>query len=684
MGLYGAAVFLSAALLFQIQLVIGKRILPWFGGTAAVWTTAMVVFQVLLLLGYAYADAVVTRLAPRRQAQLHGALLVASLVALPAVSSGGLRDGGTGDPALQVVLLLLATVGLPFFTLGSTTPLVSAWYATRPGARPYRLYALSNAGSMTGLVSYPFVVEPYLGTRQQSLLWSTLYVVVVVLVGCAAVRVRNARTVIAAVESTPRRTADALSRALWLLLPACSSAALLAVTAHLTQNVAPVPLLWVAALAVYLLTFIVAFARTRVPYSRRVVLPLALATVATLAVSTSGGGGGGVAREIVLFLAGLFLACFALHGELAALKPEAAGLTAYYLAISLGGALGSTAFAVVAPLVLPAAADLPVALVAVFATLAGVAIRRVNPTNRGTNPRRRLALAAVAVLLAATVTWQLRAELSGARRSERNFYGSLAVADEGPSGDRNEFRDLRHGVVDHGGQFVAKNRRGEATGYYYPATGVGRLLEVRDGPGHVPARDRARRVAVVGLGAGTLLSYSRPGEEWVVFEINPRVTELARSEFTFLGDAKARIEVRHGDGRLELARDRGGKFDAIVIDAFSGDAVPVHLLTDEAFALYLDRLKPDGVLALHITNKHLDFAPVLQNLAAAHKRPALLVETRGPRERLYDARWVLVANDVSLFERPPWRGAGTLLPAASNPRVSRWTDDYSNILAVLR
>jgi SAM-dependent methyltransferase len=666
MVLHVLAITLSSFLLFLVQPIIGKRILPWFGGSAGVWTTCLVFFQLALLAGYAYGDLLTRRVSVRRQVAIHLALVLASLAVLPIVPPEWLKPDGESSPTPRILLLLAVTIGLPYFVLSTTGPLVQAWTARAfPTARVYRLYALSNAASIVALATYPFVVEPNATVRLQAVAWSAGYVVfAVALAGAAWTTLRGAAApapVAAPALAAPPPAARDL--ATWFGLAMLGSTLLLAVTAHLTLDVAAVPFLWVMPLSVYLFTFVLCFDGNGWYLRRTFTVLAAVAAVAMLAASLPWGSrfASPLWASVPLYGVGLFAACMYCHGELAHRKPPAAHLTRFYLMLSLGGAAGGLFVGVVAPLVFPAHLEVPLALCALALVM-----------YVGTPGRLRFVGAAAVV---ATVAFAVTAEL--AIRGEtvarsRSFYGALRikrVADAVPARV-----GMVHGVTLHGEQLLDPARRNEPTTYYGFTSGVGRTFATL-GPG-------SRRVGVVGVGVGTLATYGRAGDVFRYYELDPNVVRLAREHFSFLEDSPATIELALGDGRLSLEREPPQRFDLLVLDAFSSDAVPAHLLTLEAGASYARHLAPAGVLAFHVSNRYLQLAPVVKRLAESLALEAVQVVDRPPKGgHLKASEWVVLSANRAVLDAMRAGGATpVVVPAAFRP----WTDDFNDLFSVLR
>lgn len=671
---YGLTIFLSAFLLFQVQPLIGKMILPWFGGAASVWTTCMLFFQLLLLLGYLYSHWVVRFLSPRGQCFVHTALLAASLLLLPVGLGPEWRPTGAENPTLRILGLLTASIGLPYFALSTTGPLIQAWFAReRPGSIPYRLFALSNFGSLLALLAYPLAVEPLLPARWQSWLWSGLFVCFAVSCALLAWRGRHGQAAQEARHGghAVPSTADHIA---WGLLAACPSILLVADTSHLTENIAPMPLLWVVPLALYLLSFILCF-DGRGWYQRRIFLPLLVVGLGALAyLPTLGLNALPVLAAMGLNLAAFFVACMVCHGELARRRPHPAHLTGYYLMLAVGGACGGVFVGFVAPYWFNSNYELSIGLVLTAAVTATVVLRG----HAFAGPRRRAFAWITAALFVAAIAW-IRVDdhiddLAGARVTVRNFYGTLRVF-AGGQGD-GAYRTLMHGQIVHGRQFTAPGREDQSTTYYSPEAGVGRALTAlgRRGP---------LRVGVVGLGVGTLMSYGRAGDRFRLYDIDPLVVDVAHREFSFLSRSKAAHEVVLGDARLMLENEPSQNFDVLVLDAFSGDSVPIHLLTREAFAHYFRHLKPDGVLAVHVTNRFLNLAPVVKAAAQSFGREARVVASAGDRARLvFPSDWALVSADSRFFDDPLLGVAAAEISAPHGFRI--WRDDYSSVFAVLK
>ena len=673
MALYAATIFVSAFLLFLVQPIMAKQILPWFGGSANVWTTCLVFFQTTLLLGYAYADLVVRRTSARTQFRIHVALLALSCIVLPIVPDAQWKPLGTESPSLLILALLAATIGLPYFLLSTTSPLVQAWSARSfPGKSPYRLFALSNLASMLALLGYPIGLEPWVTTRFQSYGWSAAYVVFALLcAACAWFSVRAARPGTEPAHQQNASPADATPPAgtrqlLWAALAATGSFLLLAVTNHLCQNIASIPLLWVVPLSIYLLTFILCF-DGRGWYRPELFASMLAAALGVMAWTLADRSlTHKLELQIGVFCVGLFLACMFCHGELARLKPAPRYLTRFYLMVSAGGAVGSALVGLVAPLVLPAYFELAFGLAACAALLA-YQVRRGHPVF--------VALAIVALLFTVGAgAWQIQEFFDGTLLATRNFYGVLRVQLYGAETSRH--RSLMHGTILHGTQYLEPDLARRPTTYYTQTSGVGRALE------SMHPTTRPLKVGVIGLGAGTLATYGSKGDIYRFYDINPAVIVIANRDFSYLRDSDATIQTPLGDARLNLEREAPQGFDLLAIDAFSSDSIPVHLLTDEALAVYRSHMKPGGIIAFHLTNRFLDLIPVVKQLADAQHLFAVLVADEGDEGIASRSDWVLLSDREASLQVPQIAEAASEIATRENLRL--WTDDFNNIIQILR
>ena len=699
---FAATLFTSAALLFAVQPMIAKMVLPLWGGAPAVWNTCQLFFQAALLAGYAYAHFSVKRLGPKKQSLWHLPLLLVPLAVLPIATSGGATQwGSSAELTARLLVLLVSSVGLPFFVLGATSPLLQRWFSVT-GKDPYFLYAASNLGSVLSLLAYPILLEPFVGVRAISRVWSVGYGVLVVLVIGCAILLRRAGDPVVVTEKVGEDAAPptAMRRVRWVALSFVPSAAMLGVTTYLTTDIAPMPLLWVAPLALYLLSFILVFGKTRlIPHAWMVrILPLGVAGSMILVLAEVAGP-----LWMVLFthLATFFVIAMVCHGELANDRPSPKQLTEFFLLMSVGGVVGGIFCALLAPQMFDRIHEYPIALV-----MAAVA-RRVGAKTPRTRGDFVLPIAAFAITLVAVlarrfgvltptmifgipvlaiyhshVRPQRFAAALGAiglagvlfyagvhgrtLHEERTFFGALRVM-QSDDGDTR----FVHGVTLHGRQ--AHDRPREPLGYYTPSGPIGELL----------TKKPASSVGVV----GTLATYARPDQSWTFYEIDPAVVRIAMEPryFTYLVDAFGpqgpRVQV--GDARVKLRDDADARYDILVLDAFSSDAIPTHLLTQQAMDLYVNRLTGHGVIAVHITNRFLELAPVMGNLARATGLVGLgrddfdvsateLADGKAP------SRWVVLARDVAdLPTLEDWH------PLPERPELGVWTDDFTNIVRIV-
>lgn len=670
MLLYALTVFVSAFLLFQVQPIIAKMILPWFGGSAMVWTSCMLFFQMTLLGGYAYAHSIVRKPIPW-QTRLHLVCLLFSVLWLPINPREWLKPGGESNPLLGILLVLLVSVGLPYFMLSTTGPLMQAWYAaSHPGRLPYRLFALSNFGSLLALLAYPVLIEPAIPLRLQGWIWSGLFGLFAVLCAVTALRTRGRIEKREAEPDDDAGPPPALRQKLaWMSLAACASILLLAVTNHLTQNIAAIPFLWILPLALYLLSFMLCFDSDRW-YNHwvfTVLAGLALVAMGYPFWTESEPQKIMVRLTIGLYCLGLFLICMFCHGEVARRKPHPKYLTGFYLMISVGGAFGGFFVSVLAPLVFPHYFELSVGLALTALCALFVTYRESWITD--------IVWTGLAIFLIVTVYRDVRSSTRDNIYMTRNFYGALRLRDSGPDLEGVRIRTLVNGTINHGAQYLSEPRSSIPTTYYGERSGVGVSILNQRRPG--------MRVGVIGLGAGTLAIYGQPGEHYRIYEINPRVRSIAEKYFTYTKLSKANVEIVMGDARLSLEREQPNNFDVLAVDAFSSDAIPVHLLTREAVQLYLRHTKPDGIIAIHISNKYLNLYPVVQKIADSLQLSLIEVQSSGvPGSEQFASDWILLTRDKALFQRPEFRAVAS--KPAPEPNAPLFTDDYSNLYSILR
>ena len=679
---FATTVFLSAFLLFQIQPIVAKMILPWFGGSSSVWSTCIVFFQTVLLLGYGYVHWLNERVARARQPIVHAVLLLLSLATLPVAADAAWKGTTLEYPSLAVLAVLAVACGAPYLLLSTTGPLMQVWYA-RVGiasgdtSRTYRLYALSNLASMLALISYPVLIEPAMAVQVQANVWSIAYALFVVAALAAAWLAWGAKGASATTPSTGPSAPTSAARddalrpgagelALWIGLSATASILLLSMTRHLTQDIAPIPLLWVLPLSIYLLSFILCFDAPRY-YVRKVFLPLL--PLSFIALDRVHDVYTWVPLLVAVTCVSLFVFCMVLHGELVRRKPPVRHLTLFYLMLSIGGALGGTLVGLIAPSIFNAYFELPIGLVLCAVLVLIVLWKELTPI-------WRTVFLVLVVLYAYRMAAVSFAYVDGYRAVVRNFYSQTRVEDivDPTFGVR---RVMLHGRINHGEQYLDEKMRRVATAYFCERSGIGRVFR------SLP-EDRPRKMGVLGLGTGTLAVYGRPGDEMRIYEINDQVLDLAQREFTFLSDSAARIVSVLGDGRLMLEREPDQQFDVLAMDAFSGDSVPTHLVTVEAIREYLRHMRPDGYLIFNITNHYLDLRPVMAAAAAALGKVALAYEvtTVADDDVCRRSHFALIIDPSRLDNLPELlRDFKRLEP---RPGFKPWTDNFSNLVGILK
>lgn len=773
------AIVAGAFLLFQVQPIMGKWILPWFGGGPGVWSACLLFFQLLLLGGYLYAHVLSAKLRHRTQVIVHGFLLVCALALLPVTPGESWKPQGSESPTWQIVLLLFGTVGLPYFLLASTGPLLQRWLSlARPGPPPYRLYALSNAASLLALLSYPFLVEPSLTRRQQSGWWSLGFAGYAVCCAWSAWvfwRWTSAPASQSAVvepatgdqESTPEPEAPAPTRTspaqrfFWFALPFCASVLLLAVTNKISQDVAIVPFLWILPLAAYLLSFIVAFDSPRW-YVRPLYAVLLAASLSGMCWAMDQGTDYSLKKLVGVYVGALLVCCTVCHAELYRLRPPAVGLTAFYLAIAVGGAAGGMFVAVFAPVLFEQYYELHWGLFLCGALFLAVCVRDrgvalpfskplnpfvslAEPAEAKTNSGARAEWFWMAVALTAagivaldqllptasgkwagfaeahagwlragvgiifltiaagwaargyhrrfrywrllsclwlvlglgwlgTVLWEEANETdTNVVYRSRNFYGTLKITEHDRDDPLGHYRLLQHGAITHGIQFMDRDQSTWATTYY--AEGSGMEVAMNALP------ENARRIGVVGLGTGSIAAYGKPGDYLRFYDINPEIRRVAMHEFSYLAECRGTAEIILGDARLSLERELPQEFDLIALDAFSGDAIPVHLLTREAFEIYDRHLRPEGIIVVHISNHYVDLEPVVANLARELRFEARRVDFDEEDEWWkYASTWILLTRSEEVIRKLP--DSAVALETAK--KVPLWTDDFASLYQVLK
>ena len=671
--------FLGSSLLFLIEPVAGKRVLPLLGGSAAVWTACLVFFQLALLLGYFLAHWLTTRASARAQVAAYLGLLAASLAQL-LVSTRATLSADAEHPISSVLWLMTLLIGLPFVTLSMSGPLLQGWFARSsravegPAPQPYRLYVVSNVGSLLALVAYPWLIEPRTSIHSQA---TILIVGLTLLVAVCATIALQFRGASAALDrpSTPAVTPagegerrNVRDRVLWVSLALCGSLLLSAVTNYISQNIATLPLMWVIPLIAYLLSFVVAFGNAR---WRPKGLELLLVGVALWSTSYRLYHGDlfvTIPRLVTIYCGALFLICLYCHAELYRRRPAPSHLTEFYFFLALGGALGAIVVGVLGPLVLRGNYELVYGL-----ALAGLLVL-VTTWSSGWAMRAVWSVATVALLVLARRFVQ--SDSAGSIVQVRNFYGTLRVGDAPDSTLNATVRTLYNGVIEHGQEVFRADLADTPTTYYGPSSGVGLAINLC-----CPARPR--RIGVIGLGTGTIAAFGKPGDVIRFYDINPAVEGIARRYFTYVRDSRAKVDVVIGDARVSLAGEPPQGYDVLAIDAFAGDAIPVHLITSEALALYRRHLAPGGVVAFHVSNRHLNLAPVVQQLADHEHMKAILIATGEDESRdVSSSDWVLVTGNESLASVLAYSKDREEIKVA--PGLRRWTDDYNSLLPVLR
>ncbi len=679
-------IFLSAFLLFQVQPMIGKYVLPWFGGSPMVWTVCMLFFQVVLFFGYAYAHLVARLKRPGVQVSLHILLLVAAISCLPITPGDQWKPNNASDPTGRILVLLLVSIGLPYLLLSATGPLLQAWYVRVDQQRsPYRLYALSNLGSLLALLSYPFLFDPNLGADQQTIAWSFLFALFAASCAWCGVHVWRHGASPAIREAPPSGATTGSQRPpwgdmlLWFLLAMVPSVMLLATTNQVCTDLAVVPFLWVLPLTLYLLSFILCFHSLH--WCSRLVWPIAWGLIVAITVLIMYRGQGAatsvpIGFQITGYIALLFCCAMLCHGELVRIKPEPAHLTGFYLIMSAGGAAGGLFVGVLAPLLFDNYVELPLAIIG-CTVLMLVVYHRDRSSLLGRDRPRWAWLCLVAVVLALTATQVdlFSRSLNGVLEIHRNFFGVLRVrAQPDPDRDGEFICQLIHGRTQHGMQFSAADKRAWPTTYYGENSGIGMILSK-------PGASRPRHIGVVGLGVGTLTAYAEPGDTFQFYEINPDVVQLARQFFCYLEMCPEEPRIVLGDARLSMENEAPQAFDVLVLDAFSSDSIPVHLLTREAFAVYLRHLRPHGILAVHISNMHLDLHPVVAGHAQdSGMEIAIIHSDEVPDRGVTDAVWALLSRTPLALQIPEVQQAK--LPPVKHKL--HWTDQRSSLVQVLR
>lgn len=695
--MHAATIFISAFLLFQVQPLIARYILPWYGGSPAVWSTCMLFFQVGLLVGYTYAHALSSYLKPQKQVWVHLSLLLGSLLLLPITPGEHLKPVDGNHPALGVILLLLSTVGIPYMLISSTGPLLQKWFGlTYPTRSPYRLYSLSNIGSLLGLITYPFLVEPNFPVSGQTVGWSWgygLFVLCCAASGLLLTRISAPLKESVSPDSTRPANAASPNPLLWLCLSASGSVLLLSATNFVCQNVAVIPFLWVLPLALYLISFIITFDNATW-YLRRIWLSALLIIIPiifyflvrhyNLSLPT-------LTTQLFVYVGGMFIACMVCHGELYRLKPATTHLTKFYLSISLGGAMGGVFVTFVAPQLFSDYWEFPLAFIFVF--VLGIWLVLFSPTRAPALLNYRKPAVALALLvLTGLLTCQfmiVERFHEGVLATKRNFYGVLRVLEDDAGTDRHRYK-LYHGGINHGIQSRVDADEFQPMSYYAEHSGAG--IAFRRHPIRLAQREGSTQglhVGIIGLGAGALGAYQNEYDTFRYYELNPDVETLARDYFTYLEHGDNRVEVILGDARIsmerELQNEGSQNYDILIVDAFSGDAIPIHLLTTEAFELYQQHLKPDGILAIHISNKFFDLRPLIYGTSEHFQmQPRLIVRRKDSSELIKRSTWGLLTNNEAFLNHSRVKAYVRDWPEDIEEHKAIWTDDSANVLSLIK
>ena len=703
------AILLSAFLVFQIQPVFSKMILPWFGGGPAVWTACLMFFQLTLLAGYAYAFSINRLLPIKGQAIAHLALVLASFLFLPIIPADSAKPSDGAFPILRILWVLISSIGLPYFLLSSTSPLFQAWYTAKlPGRIPYRLYALSNLGSLVALLSFPFIIEPMMNSTLQAYAWSVGFITFGVFTGLLTIvifRTNNdalipvPEALLSANEDSNGSKVTLKNWLAWIFLAAIGSFTLLSISNHLSQELTVSPLMWVLPLSLYLITFIVNFDRPQW-YNRQAWAIASLvgifafaslknaklndrldALFSNLRIELSVGDYEyDVIVQSSFSLASLFLICMIAHGELVRIKPVANRLTSFYMAMSTGGAIGGLTVAIFCPYLFTTFFETPLSLIIGLGLALWIiwqaGFHKPVPAFIGTS----IAVIAIGIYLSITI---LKCDWNGVNDNTlikyRNFYGALRVDIE--NSGNSELRGFRlyHGNTFHGFQFTDPEKRKYPTTYYALNSGLGAAFK------HLQKNNKSLRIGIVGLGTGTTAIYGRKNDYFHFYEINPDVIKIAENTFSYLDICKAKVETTLADARIAMEREQNQKYNLIVLDAFSGDGIPAHLLTVEAFDVYKKHLTPQGIVAVHISNRYLNLFPVVAGTAGHHNFEMVYIEhlpnDSGREEASSD--WILLTNNQDFIEDKE------VQELSQDPRQwyrspIKWTDQYSNLIEVMK
>lgn len=677
---YAITIFLSAFLGFQVQPLISKYILPWFGGSSSVWLISLLFFQIVLLVGYLYAFFISKIKTSQTQKIIHTIFLLLSLAFLPIIPNQALTNSFQTFPSLQILIILTFTIGLPYLLISATSPLLQFWFnKNQTNKSPYPLYAMSNIGSLIGLISFPFYFEPLMSRVDLSKSWSIFFTIFVfaslfIIFRLPKFKETNQKTKKSKAKNTPKRT-----KLVWFLLSCIGSMALLAITNELCLNISASPLIWVVPLSIYLTTFILSFGNAHI-YNRKLFFSALIVISLVLApgkyfISENFG----LDIYILTFSLILFVVAFAVHSELYDLKPEPNQLTSYYLLIALGGAIGGFLVAIIAPLVFNNYWELflisPAACLTIF-----FINRKSKSITLAKSKHKMLYYFAFSTFIFIFIIGLYKfynESNTNTLISSRNFYGTSNVKIQ-----RYYFNDearlrktLYNGNIIHGIQMIDKNEDMPVS-YYSPISAIGKTIEILQKKENI-------NIAIIGLGAGTISAYGRATDSIVYYEINPDIKTIAEKYFSYISKSPAKHDIIIGDARLSLTKENYKKFDLIVLDAFSSDAIPTHLLTNEAMEIYKKHLTDDGVIAFHISNRHLELAPAIINLADYAELPLLQIKTPDEKPFSFLANWILVTNNTAILDDPDLQVIHQK-SMFDMEKIKPWTDDYINILAVIK
>ena len=694
-------ILVSAFLLFEVQPIISKMILPWFGGSPMVWSTCLLFFQSLLLVGYAYTHILIKQKIPV-QVALHISLLFIALVFLPIIPESQWKPNAVAEPTFYTLKLLMVHVGLPYILLSSTAPLIQAWYSqVYENRSPYRLYAVSNFSSMVALLSYPFIIEPAIDTPTQGMYWSYAFL------GFTCIVSYLCYQRVSIYQHSPNKVEAKVSHELkeqelakkpkffhfisWLLLPALASMMLMAITNHISQDIAAIPFLWILPLSLYLLSFIMCFDSSRW-YNRTIfscLTALSILAISLMQVKNINLFGlmqiiinfTDLSRNIVLegslYFSVLFFICMLCHGELIKLKPPTKYLTSFYLSISAGGAIGGVFVALICPLIFTSYVEVKIGLILAYVLSLFVLILQIK---QAISKKKKLTYIVTIVLLTASSFYIYQGQFKKQEKKPiyetRNFYGGLSVIEFDRKIPSLHRKILFHGRINHGMQLLQPGKQQTATTYFTDSSGIGIAMQYYSykGPKHV---------GVLGLGAGTIATYGQKGDVYRFYELDPEVFNIAKQHFTFLEKSKAEINVVLGDARLSMEAEAVQNFDILMMDAFTGDAPPVHLLTVEAFDVYLKHLKPNGVLAIHVSNRHLDMAPLIAKIGHLNNMSSVeIVNIDTKKVYISGSNWMLLTRDSKFINHPKVIAAGKE-GRKKYKDIQVWTDQYSNLLELL-